>query len=372
LAIEPSSGIVTAIATLTAETQDLEIGRLPKTRRSRRFIYIGAFSLVALVAVLGGWYWRTSLTSQNATNIPNAEPPRWQHLAAMPTARSGLAVAAYENNIFAMGGETQDGVTSVVEVYDVAGDRWTAGMAKPTPVTDVSAAVVGGQIYVPGGRLTTGAITNVLEAYDPQRNQWDEHALMPVALSAYALVAFEGHLYVFGGWDGAAYEAQVYEYDPSRDEWTKRTPMPTARGFSGATVADGKVYVIGGRVGNKVLAVNEQYVPENDDGGSKTPWTQRNPLPQPRYGMGVAGIADIVHIIGGADGGSQLTPLEYFPQRNQWQSFSYPVNINWYGLGLVAHGTYLHAVGGFLNGQRTAQQLNYQAIYIISLPVTTK
>ena len=299
-----------------------------------------------------------------ASPAPVAAPQRWQELADLPTARSGLAVAVYENQIYAIGGETAQGVTGVMEQYDVATDTWITLTPKPVPVADINAAVIGGKIYIPGGRLASGGVTDVLESYDPRRDQWERRASLPAALSGYALVAFEGKLYVFGGWDSQKFLASVYEYDSDQDKWIERTPMPTARGFAGAAVAGGKIYVIGGYDGKEALAVNEEYLPERDT------WSRRAPLPAGRYAMGVASIADIIHVVGGeGETGSLLHPLQYVHQQDQWQEFEGSLSENWSHLGVVPTGTQLYILGGRLGGISTAQNLAYQAIYTVQIPI---
>ena len=76
---------------------------------------------------------------------------RWRTRAQMPTPRTGLAVAAYGFQIYAIGGVSNDGVTARVEAYDASTEAWEPRQSKPTPAGFVSAAVVGDKIYVPGG-----------------------------------------------------------------------------------------------------------------------------------------------------------------------------------------------------------------------------
>jgi N-acetylneuraminic acid mutarotase len=280
-----------------------------------------------------------------------------------------LGVAAYENQIYAIGGETDEGVVDVVERYDPGRNQWEKLSPLPVALADVSAAVVGGDIYVPGGRTGSGQLSNQLEVYDPLEDRWEGRKAMPVALSAYALVAFEGKLYVFGGWDGSKFVNSVYEYDPSTDSWSEKTSMPTKRGYAGAAAAGGKIHVIGGFDGKKALAVNETYLPERDLAG-EVPWSKAKPLPQARYAMGIASLADIVHVVGGkGDEGTTLTPLDYFPQSDEWQMIQSPFQGTWSSLGLVPLETRLHAVGGELDGKPTGMTLSYQAIYTISIPL---
>ena len=116
--------------------------------------------------------------------------------------------------------------------YDPAGQAWTGLAHKPTPVSDVQAAVLGGRIYVPGGgpirgehgrpgdlRSTTGRLE---EPAQPCR-----------AVSAYALATFEGKLYLFGGNDGEETLKSAYRYDPALDAWEALPEMPAARASAG-------------------------------------------------------------------------------------------------------------------------------------------
>ncbi len=328
------------------------------------------FWIAALVTVLLVGLFTLVLTTYRSPTIavaspaPAAAPQRWQKLANLPTARSGLAVAVYENQIYAIGGETAQGVTGVMEQYDVATDTWITLTSKPVPVADINAAVIGGKIYIPGGRLASGGVTDALESYDPRRGQWERRAPLPVALSGYALVTFEGKLYVFGGWDGQKFLASVYEYDSGQDKWIERMPMPTARGFAGAAIAGGKIYVLGGYDGKNALAVNEEYIPEHDT------WSGHTPLPAGRYALGVASIADIIYVVGGeGKADSLLHPLQYVHQQDQWQEFESPFSQRWSHLGLVPLQTQLYGVGGRWNDIPAAQNLSYQAIYTILIPV---
>lgn len=294
--------------------------------------------------------------------------PRWVALAGLPTARAGLAVTTYENQIYAIAGEAADGVTGAVERYDTTTNTWQPLAAKPSAVTDVAAVVIGGRIYVPGGRDAAGGVTAGLEVYDPRTDTWETRAPLPQALSAYALAAFEGRLYLFGGWDGAAYVDTVLEYSPDGDEWTVRTRMPTARGFAGAAVANGKIYVLGGANAAGPVDANEEYVPEQDT-SSGDAWSARAPLPEARWQMGVVSVANIVHLVGGAGGAGPLLPLEYFPQADEWKAFEAPPGPAWTGLGLTVIETVLHGVGGRTAETVTAQHQSYQAIFTISIPV---
>ena len=188
-------------------------------------------------------------------------------------------------------------------------------------------------------------------------------------MSGYAIVPYEGNLYLFGGWDGETYRNTVYEYNPEQDRWREMTPMSTVRGFAGAAVAGGKIYVVGGYDGRKGLTSIEVYIPEMEDSDAD-PWSEAVSLPASRYGMGVAGLGNMIHVVGGevGEGGSQSS-LVYSPQDGVWQEFDSPDVKTLTNLGLVPLDTQLYLIGGQLGDDPTTKNSAYQAIYTFVMPI---
>ncbi len=335
----------------------------PDWRRLPRVWFL-AIPVVMLVLVIGLFFAtnKPPPVAQASPVLPTAVP-RWQERAALPGPRMNLAAAMYENQIYAIGGQSGDQTLATTERYNPKDNSWTTLAPKSVAVAEVSAAVIGGRIYVPGGRLASGEVTNVLDVYDPRQDRWEERAPLPTALSAYAIVAFEGRLYVFGGWDGKHVFASVYEYDPEKDAWRTDPSMPTARAFAGGALAGSHIYVIGGYDGTQALTTNEAFIP------GESQWTQAEPLPGGRYAMGMAAVAGIIHIVGGENSGKEaLIPLEYLPQQDKWQSFAAPVTGNWSHLTFVPTDTQIYAIGGDFEGTASAQNMSYQAIFTVAIP----
>jgi N-acetylneuraminic acid mutarotase len=324
---------------------------------------------VAVLALIGALLalqpWRGNPATASA--VPPTPLPRWRAEADMPTERAGLGVATIENQIFAIGGEGAEGVTGAVERFDPGTNAWTTLAPKPAAVADVGAAAIGGLIYVPGGRLSTGEVSDGLEVYDPAQDRWEPRAAMPVGLSGYALAAFEGQLYLFGGWDGEAFTNHALAYDPRRDEWRELPPMPTARGFAGAAAAGGLIYVVGGRDGDGPLDANEVYLPARE---AATAWETRAPLPAPRAQLAAASLADSVYAVGGAEGGGPWAWF-YQPAQDRWQPLEQPEAPATARLGLAVIQARLHTLGGEQAEGPSGQHLTYQAIYTTIFPGVT-
>jgi DNA-binding CsgD family transcriptional regulator/N-acetylneuraminic acid mutarotase len=342
------------------------------TRSSRILIIaLGVVGFVFLLVVIGVLAVNSVFDggSENANQPPDPAAQRWQERAPLSEARKGLALVNYGGEIFAIGGESTGGITNSVEKYDPNLDQWTNQSAKPISVTDISAVAIGGKIYVPGGRTTTGHVTNVLDIYSPIDDTWEQGADLPSGLSAYAMVSHEGYLYLFGGWDGRQAVDTVFQYDPNSDSWLTLSPMPTARAYPGVSIVEGNIYVIGGFDGDQALTSNEIYHPDLEFGDS-SPWEVGEPLPNPRYAMGVASLADTIYVIGGkSEPGDNLSYLELPPNSNDWNNFSDTFESDWSHIGITSVGTHLYLTGGELDGKITDQNLAFQAVYLISLPV---
>lgn len=330
--------------------------------------YFGLFVLVLLLIISSILYIRNNNIRAVTAILPTSTPRvQWFELAGLPTPRQGLAVANYENEIYAIGGETTNGISNIVESYDPQTNTWIVHSTKPTAVTDIHAAVIGGLIYVPGGRLASGRPTSITEIYDPRSDKWTTGSALPNPLSAYALTVFEGRIYIFGGWNGSQEVNNAYEYDPRNELWSELPAMPTARSFAGAVTVGGKMYVIGGWNGSQALTVNEVYLPDLIGGGSR--WVQASPLPSGRYGMGIANLADIIFLIGGKGPDNNLAVIALSTEQPNWGQIEAPFQSGWSFLGTLTVGTRLYLLGGSNSEGVSNKMWYYQVIFTITLPI---
>jgi N-acetylneuraminic acid mutarotase len=205
----------------------------------------------------------------------------WTTKAAMPTARSALAVAALGGKLYALGGAV--GFYSAAnEVYDPAANSWATKTAMPTGRRFHAAAAIGGRLYVVGGE--NPAYLNTAEAYDPESNAWLTRAAMPTARKDLRAAALGGKLYAVGGDNGGPLAANEM-YDPVTNAWATKASMAFARSGAAAAVIAGRLYVAGGYDGT-ALDVNEEYDPDANA------WTTKASMPSAR-----------MDIVGGAAGG---------------------------------------------------------------------
>lgn len=349
-------------STSTAQTQP----QAPVVERRRSGWLIPVVAGLALLGLILAGVWWSGWLNMGATPEANADSARWKDLPAATTARAGFAIASSADKLYVIGGESTDGVLSKVERYDAGSGTWAELSRKPTAVTDVRAVVLGGKLYVPGGRRSNDPndITTVVERYDPNAESWETLPELPQPRSGYALAALEGKLYLFGGWDGSAYRGEVFEYDPERESWRERTPMPTARAFADAGVVEGSIYVIGGENQSGPLANNEVYTPAQED---TQPWARRAPLQQPRSKFGLAVALSTIHVLGGEP--ENPAPVKYNALTDSWQSFGGPSQPIGRQPGVVLQDVSIVVLGGKTGVNSYSQAMQaYQALSTIFLP----
>lgn len=311
----------------------------------------------------------TQIISDVSSDGADSPASRWESRKDLPEPRSNFASVFYENQIYIIGGENAKGSTSDVYIYIPETDTWMMGSSKPTSVSYTTGTVLGGKIYIPGGQLESGEVTNIVEIYDPGNDTWEIGAPMPTPLSAYASVVFEGQIYLFGGWNGQEFVDLVLRYNPENQTWGEMTAMPLKSGYAGAGVAGGKIYIFGGFDGENPINQNLIYSPTRDQ-SDENPWQEAAPLPEARYAMGYAVVADVIHIIGGdGDEIDVFSQMEYRPLEDRWQLTENPLAEPWSHLGVVSVGTQLYALGGLLNGEMTQRNLAYQVIFVVLIPV---
>jgi N-acetylneuraminic acid mutarotase len=291
---------------------------------------------------------------------------RWKALAQLSKPRRRLAAVAQGSYVYAIGGQTAEGITGAVEIYDADTDDWIPGTVKPSPVADIGATTLDERIYVPGGSLANGRISDQLEIYIPEQDGpgvWTTGAPMLRPLAAYASAAHGGALYLFGGRDDTSYRAETYRYDPVADKWSVMNPLSAPRAYAGAGTVGDRIYVIGGYDGQNELDMCQVYDPLQDR------WEECSPLNAPRGGVGVAVVGETIYVIGGG-WKSYLVENEYLAISSVtpgWQTFPSPLLEEWRNLAVAANGTNIYAVGGW-DGDFLAVNQAYRALFRLYLP----
>lgn len=122
--------------------------------------------------------------------------------AMIPTGREHTAGFAYEGRVWIVGGRNLSLATNmdVVEIYDVAADRWSTGPSLLTARGGFGAAVVGDRAYVIGGEQPDRALDEV-EVLDLASMTWAASPSVPTPRHGHAVVGAVGRVWAIGGAD---------------------------------------------------------------------------------------------------------------------------------------------------------------------------
>lgn len=318
----------------------------------RRVVLIAA-ALIAVVAAALSWPRPAPSTPAAAGLLPSrseaaalsagrSTESRWGERVQMPTRRAWLAAVAWERRLLAIGGETPDGITDAMEIYDPDADAWMRGAPKPTPAAYIGAAVLGGRVFVPGGCTADGAALSVLEVYDPATDAWTTAAPLPRPLCGYALAGRGDRLYLFGGTDGRQYRNETWVYDPQADRWEERAAMPVAQALAAAAPLGEDIYVVGGYQAGQEQTTCAVYSPAQDT------WSVCPPLTLARGGLGLVPFGGQLYAIGGSGWGGYLGFNErYDPAQALWMPVETPLLGRWQGAGVAPVDLTIYAVGGY-------------------------
>jgi len=202
--------------------------------------------------------------TQGAT-VTRSDP--WVALPACPVGVSRPAGAVVGDRFYVVGGEESGGIrTGYAQEYDPVTNTWDNSNAHmPTPSSNLCAAVIGTDIYIPGG-YTGSVYLNTLQVYHTTTNTWETVATdpLPVGLSGPACASHSGKVYVFGGSAAGTYVDTTYVYDPAAaagSRWTTGAAAPVAGAYGDAISAGGYLFYAGMRNATVDLATVCRYDP---------------------------------------------------------------------------------------------------------------
>ena len=157
----------------------------------------------------------------------NPEIDNWNSSRApIPTPREHLAVVAAQGKIYAIGGrDAENRNLAVLEIYDIAADRWSSGATMLNPRSGFTAGVIEGRIHVTGGEdIETGRVLDSHEYYDIDARRWLSAPPLPQRRHGVASAVWNGKWYVVGGATRAAFatlismSARVDVFEPAPEK----------------------------------------------------------------------------------------------------------------------------------------------------------
>jgi Kelch motif len=260
---------------------------------------VGAARIGRFVYVVGGFERRTGLTT-GALERYDIRADRWKRLRSMPVGLNHPAAVAYRGKLYVHGGyrgrRDLSSASARLFVYNPRRDRWARRSLSGRPRAAHAAAVLGGKLYVAGGRSESGELRS-LEAYDFKRRRWRRGPDMKGPGRDHMTgVAAGGYFYALAGRDlsGPGNYRTAERYDRRRRRWELLPPMRKARGgIASARVSGDRIVVFGGEESQGTIAEVELFDPRSRS------WRSLPSMRTPRHGLGGAALGNRVYAIEG-------------------------------------------------------------------------
>jgi DNA-binding CsgD family transcriptional regulator/N-acetylneuraminic acid mutarotase len=335
-------------------------------------IYVVASILVVVLATALAWPRSPTSAGEECRNEFTAEcgsdegvlalgepESLWVSGVPIPQPRGRFGLVNFNGLLYVLGGETADGVTDSVLIYNPREDSWSDAPAKPTPASNLAAVASEGRILVFGGSATDGRTLATTELYDPATGTWESGSPMPIPLAAHTATIWNDQVYLFGGWNGTGYTGDALVYQPATDSWKRLPLLPTPRGFAGAALVKDKILVLGGYDGQREYALCESYDLQ------KNTWGNCPPMSTPRGGIGVAVVAGQIYVIGGGWNSFVTFSERYHMGSAVWHNVETPLLLTggeWRNMGVITVGTRVYAIGGWQSGRYLSVNQAYETL----------
>ena len=275
----------------------------------------------------------------------------WQTQAAMSAGRSNHGASLLENGqVLVVGGtNAADQAIASAELYDPETARWetTESLSVARRSGFTTTRLNSGKVLVTGGFIGNGDSsdggTASVEVYDPASGNWTTLSAMSEARVMHqATLLVDGRVLVCGGqqWDGGEQmgSSSAELYDPATDSWSVVNSMNMSRYSHTATLlGDGRVLVAGGSwMPGENLAMAELYDPATGL------WLECPDMSQPREGHSATLLEDGRVLVVGMDTNNWMAGSAeiYEPALNEWLPTGVP---------LASH--YFHRASLLLNGK---------------------
>ena len=205
------------------------------------------------IYVMGGALTGTG-APQNSLYRYNVGANTYTPLASFATATWNQTSVYLNGKIYKFGGTLAAGSTAALEIYDIAGNTWSAGASMPQVLSFAGGFTDGTFIYVCGG-LDAGSTTPSLKTYryTVGTNTWDDAGIadLPATRWGPAYGFFNSAGILAGGYVGGAATANIstsaLQWNPGTNTWNSLNNMLGERArLNGGSIGT-SYYAIGGR-----------------------------------------------------------------------------------------------------------------------------
>jgi outer membrane protein assembly factor BamB len=180
----------------------------------------------------------------------------------LPSARADAGAVTIGRTAYLVGG--YDGSAMDAEVVATTdGRHYSPVAALKVPVRYPALAVLGSRIYVFGGLAANGHPTRAVQLVDPQARTTRVVGRLPVALSGAAAGVLGGAVYLAGGRTPRGATEAVYAFQPRGVSFLRAGSLRVAVANAGTTVSGGRLWIVGGETADGHPTGNVQMIIPN-------------------------------------------------------------------------------------------------------------
>lgn len=246
----------------------------------------------------------------------NVDEWAWKPIADMPDSVYMHATVYSPSNdrIYVIGGgKGLDNSLNTCYRYDPVADSWETMTPMTVPRKWLQGAYCKGKIYVVGG-FDGSLVYNNNEIYDCAGNTWSAGQPAPSNRYAHGLATWRDSLiYRVGGNDDNYFPTSTVDYyNPASNTWHTATPLPKSLYMGGVTILGDKIYILGGFPGPYKNVIVGTITPSAP--GTIT-WGITDELPIPNGNNATCTMKGKFYILGGYENGNHITEKcwEYDP-----------------------------------------------------------
>jgi hypothetical protein len=163
----------------------------------------------------------------------------------LPAPASDLSALTVAGRAIVIGGfDGQTTVSSVLETRTGTSLRAIASLRVPVRYT--AAALLGGNIYLFGGELASGADCDLIQLVDPRSGATRIVGHLPRPLAHSSAVTLGGRIYLLGGRDAGAPSSRIMSFDPGRNRVRPAGNLPQPVMNAAAARVGAVAYLVGG------------------------------------------------------------------------------------------------------------------------------
>ena len=226
------------------EAMWIQIPQLPKTFRSSSAVPIKNFLFIC-----GGSDGRT-LPAHKECHVFDPITWQWDKIAPMNVGRYAFTLVAHEEELYAIGGRTQNDVCiDSIEKYSLRDNCWEIVAHYIAPAAHVAAVSATGLLYMYGGETDNTSSVVSFKSFDPRRREWKSLPLCPgidVMYSDCTLLSLQNYLCVLCPHDTRSDDMICFNINTQ--QWVRFSCASVCDlGDLGSFITDGRsIYCLGG------------------------------------------------------------------------------------------------------------------------------